>query len=116
VWPRAARERVAQAAAADAAARARLAAARRQATDRIRASVASPAGLATAFAAGFAVAPALRGVGRLLRTSGDLRLTLATFGITPRDVVAGLAAAWRFAATAAGPPAPGRDPATPPPA
>ncbi len=116
MWPRAARERVAQAAAADAAARARLAAARQQATDRIRASVASPAGLATAFAAGFAVAPALRGVGRLLRASGNLQMTLAAFGLTPRAVVAGLAAAWRFAATAAGPPARGRDPAAPPPA
>jgi hypothetical protein len=116
VWPRAARERVAQAAAADAAARARLAAARQQATARIRATVASPAGLATAFAAGFAVAPALRGVGRLLRASGNLQMTLAAFGLTPRAVVAGLAAAWRFAATAAGPPARGRDPAAPPPA
>lgn len=116
MWPAAARERVAQAVAADAAARARLAAARRQAGDRVRARVASPAGLATAFAAGVAVAPLLRGVGRLVRASGDLRVTLAAFGLTPRDVVGGLAAAWRFAATAAGPPPRDRDPAAPPPA
>jgi hypothetical protein len=60
-----------------------------------------------AFIAGFAAGPAARGIGRGLGSVNGLRLALATFGLSPRDIVAGIRAARRFMAAASSPTPPG---------
>ena len=73
-------------------------------------AVGSPQGLAIAFLAGLAAGPTARGIGRGLRGVNSFGLTLATFGLSPRDLVAGIRAVRRFMAaprsTPAAPPAP----------
>jgi hypothetical protein len=71
--------------------------------DRTLQAVGSPQGLAIAFIAGLAAGPTARGIGRGLRSVNSFGLTLATFGLSPRDLVAGIRAARRFMAAAASP-------------
>lgn len=66
--------------------------------DRTKRSVGSPQGLAVAFLLGLAAGPAARGIGRGLRGVNNFGLTLATFGLSPRDLVAGIRAVRRFIA------------------
>ncbi|MBL8225300.1 MAG: hypothetical protein JNM50_08220 [Chromatiales bacterium] len=68
--------------------------------DRTLQAVGSPQGLAIAFLAGLAAGPAARGIGRGLRSVNGFGMTLATFGLSPRDLVAGIRAARRFMAAA----------------
>jgi hypothetical protein len=98
------RERVAALAAAVERDRAAWHAARTALRDRTLRAVGSPQGLAMAFIAGFAAGPAARGIGRGLRGVNRFGLTLATFGLSPRDLVAGIRAARRFMAAASSPP------------
>ncbi len=101
------RERVAALAAAVQRDRAAWQAAQSALRDRTLRAVGSPQGLAMAFIAGFAAGPAARGIGRGLGSVNGLRLALATFGLSPRDIVAGIRAARRFMAAASSPTPPG---------
>jgi hypothetical protein len=106
------KERVAALAAAVARDGAAWDAARTALRDRTLQAVGSPQGLAIAFVAGLAAGPAARGIGRGLRSVNSLGLTLATFGLSPRDLVAGIRAVRRFmAAPPPGPPTPPPPPA-----
>jgi hypothetical protein len=107
------KERVAALAAAVERDRASWDAARSTLRERALQAVGSPQGLAIAFIAGLAAGPAARGVGRGLRGVNNFGLALATFGLSPRDLVAGIRAVRRF--MAAPPPSPASpDPAAPP--
>jgi hypothetical protein len=106
------RERVAALAAAVERDRAAWQCARSALRDRTLRAVGSPQGLAIAFIVGLAAGPAARGIGRGLRSVNSFGLTLATFGLSPRDLVAGIRAVRRFMAA----PPPASPPSSQPPA
>jgi hypothetical protein len=106
------RERVAALAAAVERDRAAWQGARSALRDRTLRAVGSPQGLAIAFIDGLAAGPAARGIGRGLRGVNSFGLTLATFGLSPRDLVAGIRAVRRFMAA----PPPASPPSSQPPA
>jgi hypothetical protein len=61
-------------------------------------TIGSPAGLTAAFLGGLLVGPTVRTLGRGLRGLNNFGLTLATFGLSPRDLMAGVRAVRRFMA------------------
>lgn len=79
-------------------------AARQALRDSTRQAVGSPAGLTAAFLGGLLAGPTVRGLGRGLRGLNNLGLTLATFGLSPRDLLAGVRAVRRFMAAPPNPP------------
>jgi len=79
-------------------------AARQALRDSTRQAVGSPAGLTAAFLAGLLAGPTVGTLGRGLRGLNNFGLTLATFGLSPRDLVAGVRAVRRFMATPPAPP------------